>query len=104
MVKENIEKIVELPEGFTAEAQGSKLAIKGNGKEAQKEFKVHGISFKAQGKKRMTLGSYLTPCALHLMPFSFVYILLSNFRLQNLLSSGFNQTSLPPATNNKTRW
>ncbi len=57
MVKQSVENIVEMPEGFTADIDGQKVVIKGAGKEAERQFKAQGISFKKDGNKVIVTGA-----------------------------------------------
>lgn len=47
MPEEFVEKKVVLPEGFSVSAEGKKVAVNGNGKQAERVFRAEGISFKA---------------------------------------------------------
>ncbi len=56
MVKETVEKTLELPQGFTAEANGTSFVVKGNGKEASRQFKAIGISLKQENGSVAVVG------------------------------------------------
>ncbi len=56
MIKETFEKIIELPEGITAEVKDNTVSIKGAGKEATRQLKANGISFKHENNSIVVIG------------------------------------------------
>ncbi len=56
MVKETVEKKIDLPNGITAEVSGSTVLIKGAGKETTKQLKANGISFKQENNSIVVIG------------------------------------------------
>ena len=56
MIKETVEKTIDLPEGITAEVSDSTVSIKGRGKEAKRQLKANGISFKQENNSIVVIG------------------------------------------------
>jgi large subunit ribosomal protein L6 len=56
MVKQTVENSVELPEGFTAEASGTSIVVKGKGGEASRQFKAIGITLKQENGSVVVVG------------------------------------------------
>ena len=56
MKNETVEKIIELPEGITAEVAESTVSVKGGGKEATRQLKANGISFKKENNSIVVIG------------------------------------------------
>ena len=56
MIKEAVEKRVALPEGFKAEIDQNTVSIKGQGKEAKRQFKANGISFRQEENSIVVVG------------------------------------------------
>jgi len=48
MAEKQVEKKVELPEGFKAEVEGNRVLVSGSGKQAEKTFKANRVSFKQE--------------------------------------------------------
>ncbi len=56
MKKETTEKIIDLPEGITAEVRENTISVKGAGKEATRQLKTNGISFKKENNSIVVIG------------------------------------------------
>jgi len=56
MKRESVEKIIPLPENFTAELEGKKLVVKGNGKQAERIFDANGISLRKENNSIVVVG------------------------------------------------
>lgn len=60
MIKEKARQSVPLPEGITAEIAGSKITLKGSGKEASREIKANGIKISQEGQEIVVSGKPAT--------------------------------------------
>ena len=56
MKKETVEKIIDLPEGITAEVKENTVSVKRAGKEATRQLKTNGISFKKENNSIVVIG------------------------------------------------
>ena len=56
MIKEIIEKKIDLPKDITAEVSGSTVSVKGMGKEAKRQLKANGISFRQENNSIVVVG------------------------------------------------
>ncbi len=56
MKKETVEKIIDLPEGITAEVRENIVSVKRAGKEATRQLKTNGISFKKENSSIVVIG------------------------------------------------
>jgi len=50
-MKKDLQRVIELPEGFSAEANGRKVTVKGNSKETAKEFDIGKVEIKPEAGK-----------------------------------------------------